>query len=119
METQRLLLREMNPEDFEALFRVLGDPVIMQHYPYAFDEQCVRSWIERNMNRYRENGFGLWAVCLKNTGEMIGDCGLTLQNIDGKMLPEIGYQKPCLLLKMKKKKKCLWCLLLKKKNHEK
>ena len=45
METQRLLLREMNPEDFEALFRVLGDPVIMQHYPYAFDEQCVRSWI--------------------------------------------------------------------------
>ena len=32
METQRLLLREMNPEDFEALFRVLGDPVIMQHY---------------------------------------------------------------------------------------
>ena len=91
METKRLLLREMNPDDFQALFRVLGDPVIMQHYPYAFDEQCVRSWIERNMNRYRENGFGLWAVCLKNTGEMIGDCGLTLQNIDGKMLPEIGY----------------------------
>ena len=91
METQRLLLREMNPEDFEALFRVLGDPVIMQHYPYAFDEQRVRSWIERNMNRYRENGFGLWAVCLKDTGEMIGDCGLTLQNINGELLPEIGF----------------------------
>ena len=30
-------------------------------------------------------------VCLKDTGEMIGDCGLTLQNIDGEMLPEIGY----------------------------
>lgn len=43
------------------------------------------------MNHYRENGFGLWAVCLKNTGEMIGDCGLTLQNINGKTLPEIGY----------------------------
>ena len=91
METQRLLLREMNPEDFEALFRVLGDPVIMQHYPYAFDEQCVRSWIERNMNRYRENGFGLWAVCLKDTSELIGDCGLTLQNIEEEILPEIGY----------------------------
>jgi len=81
----------MNPEDFEALFRVLGDPVIMQHYPYAFDEQCVRSWIERNMNRYRENGFGLWAVCLKDTSELIGDCGLTLQNIEEEILPEIGY----------------------------
>ena len=43
------------------------------------------------MNRYQENGFGLWAVCLKDTGKMIGDCGLTLQCIDGKMLPEIGY----------------------------
>ena len=91
LETKRLLLREMNPEDFDALFRVLADPVIMQHYPYAFDEQRVRSWIERNMNRYWKNGFGLWAVCLKDTGEMIGDCGLTLQSIDGKMLPEIGY----------------------------
>ena len=43
------------------------------------------------MKRYETDGFGLWAVCLKSTGEMIGDCGLTLQNIDGQMLPEIGY----------------------------
>jgi len=91
METKRLLLREMNPDNFQELFRVLGDPVIMQYYPYAFDEQRVRSWIERNMNRYRENGFGLWAVCLKDTREMIGDCGLTLQNINGELLPEIGF----------------------------
>ena len=91
LETDRLILREMSMDDYDALHTVLADPVIMQHYPYAFDEQRVRSWIERNMNRYRENGFGLWAVCLKDTGEMIGDCGLTLQNIDGKMLPEIGY----------------------------
>ena len=43
------------------------------------------------MNRYRKDGFGLWAVCLKDNGEMIGDCGLTLQNINGEILPEIGY----------------------------
>ena len=91
LETKRLLLREMTPEDFEALYRVLADPAIMQHYPYTFDEERVRGWIERNMNRYREYGFGLWAVCLKDTGEMIGDCGLTLQNINGEALPEIGY----------------------------
>lgn len=42
------------------------------YYPYDFDEERVKSWIERNMNRYQENGFGLWAVCLKDTGEMIG-----------------------------------------------
>ena len=91
LETDRLYLREMNMDDFDALYKVLADTNIMLHYPYIFDDKRVISWIERNMNRYRDNGFGLWAVCLKDTGEMIGDCGLTLQNIDGKMLPEIGY----------------------------
>jgi len=81
----------MDPDDLQALFRVLGDPETMQHYPTAFDGQHVRDWIERNMNRYRKDGFGLWAVCLKETDELIGDCGLTLQNIHGEILPEIGY----------------------------
>ena len=91
LETERLFLREMNMNDLHALYAVLADPEIMRHYPYSFDEHRVREWIGRNMDRYREYGFGLWAVCLKETGEMIGDCGLTLQPIDGEMLPEIGY----------------------------
>lgn len=91
VETERLFLREMDLSDLDALYEILADHEIMNHYPYSFDEKRVRGWIERNMYRYQENGFGLWAVCLKETGEMIGDCGLTLQNIDGEMLPEIGY----------------------------
>lgn len=91
IETKRLVLREMTPEDFDALYRVLADPDIMRHYPYTFDEKRVRSWIDRNIERYRTFGFGLWAVCLKKTGEMIGDCGLTMQNIGGVIKPEIGY----------------------------
>ena len=91
IETQRLVLREMNEDDFDALYRVLADPVTMQHYPCAFDEAKVRSWISRNMERYRIFGFGLWAVCLKDTGELIGDCGLTMQDINGMIRPEIGY----------------------------
>ena len=91
LETERLFLRKMTMEDFDSLYVVLADSDIMQHHPYSFDEKRVREWIKRNMKRYEENGFGLWAVCLKETGEMIGDCGLTLQNIDGEMLPEIGY----------------------------
>ena len=91
LSTQSLFLREMNADDFDALFKVLGDPDNMRYYPYTFDEARVRDWIARNMARYREHGFGLWAVCLKSTGELIGDCGLTLQNINGETLPEIGY----------------------------
>ncbi len=91
LETERLFLREMDMDDYGALYAGLADQNIMRHYPYAFDEERVRGWIERNMDRYRNDGFGLWAVCLKETEEMIGDCGLTLQNIEGEMLPEIGY----------------------------
>ena len=91
IETERLFLREMNENDFDALYEVLADADIMQHYPYTFDENRVRNWIQRNIERYRIFGFGLWAVCLKETGEMIGDCGITLQLIDGQIKPEIGY----------------------------
>ena len=91
IETERLFLREMDENDFDALYEVLADADIMQHYPYTFDENRVRNWIQRNIERYRIFGFGLWAVCLKETGKMIGDCGLTLQLIDGRIKPEIGY----------------------------
>lgn len=91
IETPRLFLREMNEADYDALYRVLADSDIMQHYPYTFDEARVKGWIRRNMERYQIFGFGLWAICLRDSGEMIGDCGLTMQLINGQIKPEIGY----------------------------
>ncbi len=91
IETERLFLREMTEGDFDALYTILGDSDIMEHYPYTFDAAWVRNWIIKNQERYRVFGFGLWAVCLKESGTMIGDCRLTMQNINGTILPEIGY----------------------------
>ena len=91
IETERLFLREMTEDDFHSLYKILADSNIMQHYPYIFDEGRVRNWIERNIERYKTFGFGLWAVCLKETEELIGDCGLTMQLIGGEIKPEIGY----------------------------
>ena len=71
IETERLFLREMTEEDFPALYKVLGDSDITKHYPYAFDENRVRDWISKNIERYRVFGFGLWAVCLKITHRLI------------------------------------------------
>ena len=42
LETERLFLREMNMDDFDALYLILADSDIMQHYPYSFDEKRVR-----------------------------------------------------------------------------
>jgi len=91
IETERLILRELTDEDFDALYKVLSDSDIMKHYPYTFDDARVRRWINVNKIRYSVFGFGLWAVVLKDTGEMIGDCGLTMQSINGIIKPEIGY----------------------------
>ncbi|MBR5520586.1 MAG: GNAT family N-acetyltransferase [Oscillospiraceae bacterium] len=91
IETKRLILREMTYDDFNALYQVLADTDIMRYYPYTFDENRVKNWIERNIERYRILGFGLWSVCFKETGEVIGDCGLTMQLINGQIKPEIGY----------------------------
>ena len=91
LETPRLVLRELTAADFGALYDVLADSDIMRHYPYTFDERRVRGWISKNIERYRDFGFGLWAVVLKETGGMIGDCGITMQCINGRIKPEIGH----------------------------
>jgi [ribosomal protein S5]-alanine N-acetyltransferase len=91
LETSRLRLSEFVPQDADALAAVLGDPVTMQYYPAAFDRKGVEEWIERNRNRYRGEGFGLWAMLLRETNELIGDCGCFLQDVDGRDDIEIGY----------------------------
>lgn len=91
LETQRLLLRQYTLEDFEAIFEILSDAETMQHYEKPYDEKTTRYWIEWNLQNYQKYGFGAWAVILKETGAFIGDCGLTMQNIEGQLLPEIGY----------------------------
>ena len=91
LETDRLILREMDGNDYDALYAVLADADNMRYYPYPFDEKRVRNWIGRNRERYGILGFGLLAVCLKETGELIGDCGLSMQVIHGVIRPEIGY----------------------------
>lgn len=91
IETNRLILREYTLDDFDNLYEIVSDPETMRHYPKPFDEERTRGCIEWNLENYKNYGFGLWAVTLKKTGEFIGDCGISIQNIDGELLPEIGY----------------------------
>jgi ribosomal-protein-alanine N-acetyltransferase len=90
-ETPRLVLREFVPADADALARVISDPVTMRYFPMRFDRAAVEEWLARNLRRYETNGHGLWAMELKSSGEMIGDCGITKQEVDGERMLEIGY----------------------------
>jgi RimJ/RimL family protein N-acetyltransferase len=95
LQTPRLVLREFAPQDADALALVLSDPETMRYYPAPYDPAGVEQWIERNRKRYQQDGVGLWAMELKktqgDTQEMIGDCGITLQQVEGESFYEIGY----------------------------
>jgi ribosomal-protein-alanine N-acetyltransferase len=91
LETSRLILREFSVEDVDALALVLSDQETMRFYPAPFDHAGVEQWIAKNIRRYTDDGYGLWAMVLKSTGELIGDCGLTVQHVDGVDEIEIGY----------------------------
>ena len=91
LETQRLLLREMTGDDFSALASILQEELTMYAYEGAFSASATQAWLDKNLTRYREDGVGLWAVVLKESGDMIGQAGLTWQEVNGKRVPEVGY----------------------------
>lgn len=90
-ETERLYLREMNQADFHFLCQILQDEDTMYAYEGAFSDEEVQEWLDRQISRYQKWNFGLWAVILKETDEMIGQCGLTIQPWKETEVLEIGY----------------------------
>lgn len=91
LETDRLVLRKMNPGDYFDLCNIMKDPQVMYAYEGAFSDNEIRQWLGRQLERYENYGFGLWAVILKDTREFIGQCGITMQEYKGSQVPEIGY----------------------------
>lgn len=91
LETERLYLREIIQADFESLCKILQDEETMKAYEGAFSDSETQEWLDRQIFRYQKWGFGLWAVILKRTDEMIGQCGLTMQPWKESEVLEIGY----------------------------
>lgn len=91
LETERLYLREINQKDFKSLCKIMQDEETMYAYEGAFSDAEVQEWLDRQISRYEKWGFGLWAVVLKETDEMIGQCGLTMQPWKEEEVLEVGY----------------------------
>lgn len=91
LETERLALRPLTWADRADLCEILQDRETMYAYEHAFSDQEVDQWLENQLRRYREEGFGLWAAVSQESGELVGQMGLTLQNWDGRRVPEVGY----------------------------
>ena len=92
LTTERLQLREMIGEDLPFLASMLADPETMRFYPSVLDAAEARAWLERQLGRYASYGHGWWLVERRTPPhEPIGQVGLTMQEVDGSLVPEIGY----------------------------
>ena len=91
LETERLALRPLSLHDVDALYEVLGDAETMSYYPHPFSREETEAWIRWNLESYAEHGHGLWGMALESTGELIGDCGLTVQDVDADQFVEVGW----------------------------
>jgi RimJ/RimL family protein N-acetyltransferase len=91
LETRRLLIREMTLNNTRDLLPIFSDVETMMFYPKPFDLQKTEAWIRWNIQNYSQYGFGLWALIHKESNELIGDCGLVIQEVDGMKEVEIGY----------------------------
>jgi ribosomal-protein-alanine N-acetyltransferase len=91
IRTERLLLRPLTLADVDALSVVLGDAEAMRWYPAPLDREGVASWIEKQRGRYERDGFGLLGVEERTTRGFLGDCGPTIQHVDGEPHVELGW----------------------------
>jgi RimJ/RimL family protein N-acetyltransferase len=90
--TERLWLRHFAPDDLDEMASILTDPETMQYYPRPFTRDEAGTWIAQNIERYETDGFGLWVIVSKKTGEFLGDCGPVRRFVDERDEVEIGWQ---------------------------
>jgi RimJ/RimL family protein N-acetyltransferase len=88
--TPRLRFREMAVDDLDALASVLGAPDPVRPTRRLRTRADTERWIAWNQDNYRTHGFGLWAI-ETHDGRFVGDCGLTMQDLEGELHLEVGY----------------------------
>ena len=88
LETERLLLRAIRPGDAELQIRYLNTPAMMEHLGGPATLETVEAKHARTMDFQAREGFGFLFVIERETGELVGHCGLKL--VDHEAAKNIG-----------------------------
>lgn len=93
-ETERLKFRLLERTDFEAwkpLFQVENVADFLALDRSRSPEELCELWFQKIFHRYENDLGGMNVLVDKNTGRMVGQCGLLVQDIEGEERLEIGY----------------------------
>lgn len=92
IETARLTLRPMRAEDVDHLLPIFADPRVMASFGSAlFDREQMEQWVRRNLDHQAQHGYGLFSVILRESGLLVGDCGLEVLGAGAEAEVEFGY----------------------------
>ncbi len=92
LETKRLILRPMLVTDMEAIHLIFTDPKVMASFDEEpFQREQTERWLRRNLDHQNEVGYGLFSIILKESGILIGDCGLEQMEVADVRIAELGY----------------------------
>jgi RimJ/RimL family protein N-acetyltransferase len=89
--TDRLRFRPYDESDEQFVIDLFNDRYARRFYPSMASIEAARGWIDWNLRSYESHGYGLWVVEDKETSRPLGDCGLTIQEVAGTSMPEVGY----------------------------
>jgi RimJ/RimL family protein N-acetyltransferase len=90
LETERLILRPMLETDFDSLLLIFTDPNVMAAFDHPpFTREQMQRWLQRNLDHQNQLGYGLFSAILKESGELVGDCGL--EQMEDQGAAELGY----------------------------
>ncbi len=91
LTTARLVVREFETSDLEGLAAVFADPAVLWWESQPFTRRQTAAWIDAVVACYAADGFGVYAVALRPSREIIGYCGPEISRIEGDLLPEMGW----------------------------
>jgi [ribosomal protein S5]-alanine N-acetyltransferase len=90
--TERLILRELHPDDLDTVWVLFSHPDILKTTIHTLTRERCAQWIAKQQERYKTRGFAPWAVELRSSNMVIGYCGMDVEQIDGAREVEIGYR---------------------------
>ena len=92
--TPRLVLRQWRDGDRAPFAALNADPLVMEHFPATLTCDQSDAMVDRCAEQIELNGYGLWAVEVRATGEFIGFVGLAVPAWEGAFTPctEVGWR---------------------------